>query len=137
MVRWKPGPDEKTFRVGDLIEFNCPGLTLEEHKEARVEVMDDTSIAAYGKSQSRHRIDNRFLDLNSAQRKGQDIVSRGKDPHKKYNVTRSLNFDFFLFGSFYLKSPQFFPDRSQNRARVIVRGVRYAGANTVYQTEME
>jgi hypothetical protein len=137
MVRWKPGPTEKTFRVGDFIEFTCAGLKLEKQKEALVEYIDDTSVATYGKSQMRHRVDNRFMDFNAAERKAKDVGTRGANPHKKYNVTRSLHLGYFLFDSFYLKSPAFFPDKSQNRARVIVRGISYVNGRTVYATEAE
>lgn len=115
--------DEGAFQVGDYIEFDCPGMMLDQARESKVISTDRTSIAAYGKRKPTRGPNNRFLTRQLMEYALDTRVTRYATPKRTLRLLMPFDLQLYLYDTVYVVSDALFPNDSNYKIGAIVREV--------------
>lgn len=88
----------KTFKVGDRVSINCPGITLEQDTSSKQVSIDVTSISLHGRKEF-PSINNKFLSRNLCRELGKYYIDLYKDPKYQIDLVCNLTPDIKLVNS--------------------------------------
>lgn len=118
-----------SFKIGDTLRVDCPGLTVEEDNTSKQVAMNSESISLYGRREY-PSISNRFLSRYMALEIAKRVINTYKDPHYLIQVVLPLTPMFSITrGSVIVRyqvfSPKLFPMYTSNVCNCVATSITH------------